>query len=745
MPDQPRSLADDLRARSDADLAMLLVARPDLARPTPTDVTTLAARATTRSSVQRALDALDLAHLHTLEAVVVGAPASRAEIARLLGQPVRSALVKKLVTDLANLALTWESPEGMRVPRTVSDVIGDPAGLGPVLPDVPKPAVIKEALGDVNRQGRALLDALTWGPATGVLSEAVSKGDTAIGSAARSLIQQGLLHRVDALHVVLPRQVGLVLREGQLHQRPSLAASEVEAAEVDVDVVDATAGGRAAELLVHSAELIDLWGAEPAKVLRSGGLSVRDLGKLANHLEMPVDETAWLVEVMQHAGLIAREDTDDATWMPTGEADDWVDLPPAQRWADLAKAWWTMPAAPSLVGPSESGRINALSVNTSWPAGRTRRRDVLHALSTLPMGQAPAPDDLVELVRWHHPIRMARAAASGSTPGVDVVLREAEWAGVLGRGALSTAGRALVSGDFTQAGSAMATHIPEAVDYVLLQADLTAIAPGRLDGPARQVMRLLADVESRGGATVHRITESSLRRALDSGWTADRVMTELSAISRTGIPQPLEYLVRDISRRHGVARVGSCAAYVRSDDEALLDRLEADRGLNLLQFRRIAPTVVVTPVPATTVLDLLRERQYGPVAEGADGGITVASGRHHRTSRSARPSIAAAGVDAEVASQIVAVMRNGETARRAESETDVPTSTDPVVTLALLREAAAEGMSVWIGYVDDVGGVQRTLFRPAHVEAGRVRGTVGDSDVMRTLLLHRIRGARPAK
>lgn len=745
MPNQPRSLADDLRSRSDSDLALLLVQRPDLARPTPTDVTTLAARATTRSSVQRAMDFLDLAHLHTLEALVVAAPASVPQVARLLAQPVRSAQVKRLIADLVGLALAWESPEGVRVPRTVADVIGDPSGLGPALGASPDTATIEAALAQVNRQGRALLDALTWGPATGVLSEAVSRGDSAIGSAARSLIQQGLLHRVDASHVVLPRQVGLVLRKGQLHQAPALQPTVADSPAIDQEVVDATAGGRAAELLVHSAEVIDAWGREPAKVLRSGGLSVRDLNKLANRLEMPVDETSWLVEVMQHAGLIARDDNDDPMWMPTGEADDWVDLPPAQRWADLASAWWTMPAAPSLVGPSENGRINALSVDTSWPAGRTRRRDVLGVMSRLPAGSAPDSDTLLDLLRWHHPLRMSRAEASGSALGLDVISCEAEWAGVLGRGALSAAGRELVAAKRETAIADMAAHIPDAVDYVLLQADLTAIAPGRLDGPARTVMRLLADVESRGGATVHRITETSLRRALDAGWTADQVMAELSSISRTGIPQPLEYLVRDISRRHGVARVGSCASYVRSDDEALLDRLEADRGLGLLQLRRIAATVLVTPVPAGTVLDVLRERQYGPLAEGIDGGISLTPGRHHRTSRATRPSVTMAGMDTEVAHQIVDVIRHGESARSADDEAGPPASTDPVVTAALLRDAAAEGVSVWIGYVDDVGGVQRTLLRPAHVEAGRVRGTIGDSDAMCTLLLHRIRGVRPAQ
>ncbi|UJH69515.1 hypothetical protein [Ornithinimicrobium sp. INDO-MA30-4] len=101
MPDQPRSLP----------MICALAAMPIwrccwslglIGRPTPTDVTTLAARATTRSSVQRALDALDLAHLHTLEAVVVGhppaAPKSPAYSASQCAQPW-----SKMVTDLA----TW--------------------------------------------------------------------------------------------------------------------------------------------------------------------------------------------------------------------------------------------------------------------------------------------------------------------------------------------------------------------------------------------------------------------------------------------------------------------------------------------------------------------------------------------------------------------------------------------------------------------------------------------------------------
>ncbi|MEP6649306.1 MAG: hypothetical protein ABJA74_05255, partial [Lapillicoccus sp.] len=71
-----RSLADDIRGRTDEQLTALVLARPDLARPAPSDLTSLAARAGTRASVQRAVESLDLGHLQVLEAVVVAGDGS---------------------------------------------------------------------------------------------------------------------------------------------------------------------------------------------------------------------------------------------------------------------------------------------------------------------------------------------------------------------------------------------------------------------------------------------------------------------------------------------------------------------------------------------------------------------------------------------------------------------------------------------------------------------------------------------
>src|SRR6476659_8967310 len=110
-----RSLADDILGRTDAQLTALVLARPDLARPAPSDLTSLAARAATRASVQRAIEGLDLGHLQVLEAVVVAGDGSGSGTVDELmgGLDVRSQLQR-----LWDLALVWRAPEGLYAVRT---------------------------------------------------------------------------------------------------------------------------------------------------------------------------------------------------------------------------------------------------------------------------------------------------------------------------------------------------------------------------------------------------------------------------------------------------------------------------------------------------------------------------------------------------------------------------------------------------------------------------------------------------
>jgi hypothetical protein len=418
-----------------------------------------------------------------------------------------------------------------------------------------------------------------------------------------------------------------------------------------------------------------------------------------------------------------------------------------------------MTRAPHLVGqrtPGASGVANALGPDVQWPPIRAIRRDVLVELADLPPGSAPSAEDVTQRLLWRRPLR------SGSVLGdaVVAVLREAEWLGVTGRGALSTAGRALVGSHLPPskagtaptpdgveaAAAAMATQLPEPVDHVLLQADLTAVAPGPLVGDLAELMRLAADVESRGGATVYRFTNESVRRALDAGWTANHLVDTLRRSSRTPLPQPLEYLVSDVARKHGRTRVGGSAAYIRSDDQAVLEAMLAARELAPLLLRRIARTVLVSQADPGVVTDVLHDAGFAPVTESPDGSVVVAETRRRRA-RTRRPAATVVSpVDEPFTRSLVAGLRTAEEAgdaRRAEEEQregpPIPVS-DPVVTLALLRDAAADRHGVWIGVSDRHGARTRELIHPRRVEGGQVRATDAAGHE-KSYSIHRITGA----
>ena len=596
-----RSLADDIRGRSDAQLIDLVLARPDLARPAPADLTSLAARAGTRASVQRAVEALDRGHLQVLEAVVMaGDAADRAALLHLLGTDDVTT-VDDIVEDLWRAALLWRGADGDHVVRTVPDVLGPSvAGLGAPMrelhpsaaPEHLDPERIAATIAEAPDDSRAMLERMTWGPAFGVLPTATPGRTTA-----RWLLEHHLLVPVAADRVALPREVGLVLRDGRLHRRLELTPPPVETR--SVSLVDAAAGGAASECLTHLDELAAAWGAEPPRVLRAGGLSVRDLRVTQMALDVEPEHTAFVVELAYAAGLVADDGEVVPVWAPTSEIDEWSSSEAGHRWATLALAWLASTRAPHLVGRrgTGTGPANALGPDVQWPAIRTIRREVLRELASLAVGTAPAADSLRERLAWRRPNR----AAAVLDEAVEAVLREAEWLGVTGRGALSEAGRALIGrspgstaseqrrkvgtrpsqassahepaaitrssahepagdtpapgapeagvGSVDDVAAAMSAHLPSPVDHILVQADLTAVAPGPLVGGLGSFMRLAADVESRGGATVYRFTPESVRRALDAGWTAADFTETVRRSSRTPVPQPLEYLVSDVARQ----------------------------------------------------------------------------------------------------------------------------------------------------------------------------------------------------
>ncbi|HET8559253.1 MAG TPA: helicase-associated domain-containing protein [Marmoricola sp.] len=744
MPSTPRTLAEQLRGWSVDQLAALLEARPDLAVPAPADSAQLASRAVVRTSVLRALDALDTLQLTVLEAVVQLGPVDLSGVQAVLR--AETSRVVAAVHLLRGRALVWGTDDALRAVSVVGDILAVPHG--------PAVGEVAGLVAELDRPAREILDHLDRTGADGVVGDARRQPSTAgARTPTEALLARRLLVARDDRQVTLPWSVRLALRGGRSTHQDVSGPPPVATGDRDQALVDRASAGAAFEFVRRTELLLDHWGTHPPGALRAGGLGVRDLRGAAAFVHAGEPEVALVLETAQSAGLLGTGMTDelDTAWLPTEAFDGWQGKAPAQRWLALARAWLGSKRLVSAIGgrdESGSGKpVNALApgLERNWLPGL--RRDLVGALGEIPPGTVLASgtgvSSLLEHLRWLRP-RRPRAHLDV----VPALLEEATSLGLVGRGGLSSFGRSLVA-DATagrdDAAEVLAALLPAPVDHVLLQADLTAVAPGPLEQQLARKLTLLADVESRGGATVYRFAAGSVRRAFDAGWSAAEVHDFLASSSRTSVPQSLSYLVDDVARRFGTVRAGYAAAFLRSDDETALTALLHDPGAARLRLRRLAPTVLVSDVPLDTLLPRLRELGVAPVVEAADGTVRVARPDTFRA-RSPRTSAEPSRQDARSAARISAVVtavRAGD--RAAASRPPHATASTPADVVGLLRGAAESGSPVWIGYVDQHGATSERVVRPVRVEGGRLTAYDERSDDLRSFAVHRITAARTGR
>ena len=737
MPTEPATLAAWLRTRSDEQIAALLVARPDVARPAPSDVVALASRLAVPVSVDRALDELDAATLQVLDVVLLeatdGVPAAHLR----KGLPeLPEDIVDTAIDSLTTRALLWGDAT-LRAPDPVRRAVRHPAGLGRAATELrlQLPPDLGAALAELAPEERAVLDRLAGERPVGHLPDGPADGAR---TPARRLLQRGLLARIDALNVELPRELGLLLRGDSPYGPPRLRP-EPATVPRPVATLERQAAGAALESVGRIGELLTLLEDEPGGLLRSGGIGVRDQKRLARELHVGEPEAAWLLELAYAAGLLDVGGAHRDEWLPTRSYDIWREQDLPDRWAVLAAGWFGGVRLPSLVGQRDVGgkAVNALSPDLVRHTAPAIRRSALSVLAEYPAGSGLAPDDLVALLRWRTPRRADRLAP------VPDMLAEAGRLGLVVGGVLSAAGRGLLLHGEDGAAHGMRGLLPEPVDHVLAQPDLSLIAPGPLVSELADTLAVVADVESSGGATVFRVSEASIRRSLDAGWSAADLHDFFTRASRTPVPQALDYLVDDVARQHGRLRVGAIESYVRSDDHGLLSQVLNDKRSAGAELRRLAPGVLVSGLGADEVLTVLRAAGYAPAGENPGGAVlTRPAARPRAAGRrpGSDPLPAARPLTAPEVEATIREIRAGDAAlaaRRGDAVRQIPGVTT-ATTLELLSRAVREGVPVWLGYVDAQGSGSQRVVQPVSLVGGFLQGYDEARGENRTFAVHRI-------
>ncbi|MEV0568683.1 helicase-associated domain-containing protein [Dactylosporangium sp. NPDC050588] len=418
---------------------------------------------------------------------------------------------------------------------------------------------------------------------------------------------------------VLPSEVGVVLREGFRADFDPAPPLQVPV-EVSVEMVERDGAAAVRGALAHVTALLEACGRAPVPMLKDGGIGLRELRRLGKALGG--DETGmrlWLT-LAAVTGLIGVTDNRIA---PSAYYDDWLKLDPPAQYGELLTAWLVMDAIP--LDP----QVPVLLRTERDEAVSILRRSLVSLLNGLPGGYAlPSLDGVNALQMYMRPL-LTGADAEEAYPTTAMLWRELE---LMGLGALH-APTALCRALAAEAGldgtpqrpvlrAELERLIPAAQRTVLLQSDLTAVATG---APAPQLaafLDLAADRESRGGGHTWRFSEASVRRAFDTGATADELLASLRESAAGGrVPQPLQYLVTDLARRHGALRVRPVACVLRSDDPTLLAELPRVKSLARLGLTELAPTVYASVLPVAETLAALRAAGYAPAGEHADGTI----------------------------------------------------------------------------------------------------------------------------
>ena len=727
-----RSFSDYLRSVDDAALLDLFTARPDLVTPVPPDIASLAVRACSAPSLARAIDSLNQWQFQVLEATAsLNEPFLEKSVVTLTDKEAKGAL-----EHLVRIGLVYPSDDGMRLPTQLRDVIGtEPAGLGPASMAKLKLSELDDAPADAKK----VLERLIWGPPRGSVGDIKNPGP-----GVNWLLEKKFLVPLDQRTVILPREVAIALRGGKIHKERFIKQPSLSGAKRDERQINLAAIANVSTVLRWVEELLNFWADEPADALRAGGLGVRDLKIIATHLGVDESCTAFVTELAYLASLISI-DADDRI-LPSNKFDIWLMQTPADRWQMLASQWLITSRVSGLVGRVEAKNVAALGPELDR-VNAARVRALTLELLRENQGIAPEWNSFKEVLSWRAPVRRN---SSLQDELAEWTLREAEWLGITGQGALSKFGEQFLAGDDL---SSINEDLPKTVDHILIQSDNTAIAPGPLEHEISQALAMMAEIESRGGATVYRFTESTIRRALDHGKTGDEIKTFLIKTSKTPMPQPLEYLIADVAKKHGKLRVGNTSSFIRCEDTALISQIMNDKKLEILALRRIAPEVVICDMDATDAMRVLRECGYLPAGESANGMILIGP-RSNRALTKPRPPRVIGEVeipDTETLKTAIRALRTGEKStyrqtrlRQVASEAlgQLPRTTANE-TMDILNQFIIDEKTLSIGYADNNGGVTHRIIDPIRISAGALIARDHATGEVQSFRIPRITGVAP--
>ena len=469
------------------------------------------------------------------------------------------------------------------------------------------------------------------------------------------------------------------------------AAELGEGADRTPQAADRDAGVAAFEIMQALTELNFDIDQRYVREVGKAGVGLADLKRIAGHLRKTVEFARSVYQVARAAKLIS---TADGRWHLGAEADGWLELNPKERFVFLAKLWR------SQLGEDSAQEL--LKMRLAHPH---------HSLDSLFRHTYPFADSLV----------------NSRVTGLEAM---ADLIGLTAGKSATTWFELVLKNDMDAAAGLLAAHLPETSERLIIQADLSLIAPGPLPTAIEIELRRFAETEQISMASTYRLTGLSLSHGLETGLTETKIRDLLLRLSGKDLPQPVDYLLREAVARFGRLVVadgpGEARSLIKSSDAILLTEIANESKLRPFSIRKTPDGDLFSRFEPEVIYFGLREAGFSAIR--VDGKGMVISPR----------TVAARTSAIEVVSTVESDI---ERLREHDERLGTEPGTDDLV--RQIEFALKNRSRLLITATDRAGQAHEFLLEPKNLSNGRLRGIDTRAEIERTLPLERITSASP--